>query len=266
MNTVFVRNRFDHEVRRVADVAVCTHEDSAAGDGLQEDDRNRADGRCDATRHAECARRGQEDQVSRRVVEEAREQTGRPEHLEGLGDAELRAHFLEDDEGRLHGDEDADEELGDLLDSAPGKVVRAANLLGRGLEGEEGCRENQHNLNDGRETEYHFADNVNAADGSFCGLKHRIAGQCAAEHHCDNDHQQEKDVVGAAERELCAGLRDVRAVAELHILQVIVLVELPEDSEQNYQVEDENREQMQAPEERHTAHKAHEERRIAERC
>ena len=46
--------------------------------------------------------------------------------------------MLQNDQGRLHGDEDADEKDGNLLDGAPGEVVAPADFPGGGAEGEPG--------------------------------------------------------------------------------------------------------------------------------
>ena len=55
----------------------------------------------------------EEDQICRRVVEEAGEDSGEPEEVRGTFKPQIGAVGLEDRQGYLHAEEDADEERGE---------------------------------------------------------------------------------------------------------------------------------------------------------
>ena len=129
MDTVFIGDGFYHEIRGVSDIAVCAHKYCAAGNRLQKPRRNETEGRVYALRGAERSGSCQKHEVGRCVVKKAGQSARRPEQLEGLRDSELRTELLQDHERRLHGDKDADEQLRDLLDCAPGKVICLSDFL-----------------------------------------------------------------------------------------------------------------------------------------
>ena len=95
----------------------------------------RADGSRDALRRAEGSRRLEEDEICRRVVQEGRQGPRCPEHLPRFGQAQFRAVGLQEDQGRNHGDEDADEQLRHFSDGRVGKFVELTRFRLRRLEG-----------------------------------------------------------------------------------------------------------------------------------
>ena len=137
-DAVLVRHGLHHEVRGIADVGVGSHEDSAAGDGRQHFHRHGAQQGVDALGEMQGSGGGQEHHVGRRVVQETGEQAGENEHLVRLVNVHFRSQMLQNDQGRLHGDEDADEKDGNFLDGSPGEVVAPADFPGGGAEGEPG--------------------------------------------------------------------------------------------------------------------------------
>lgn len=109
-NAVLFGNCLDHEVRCIADVCIGTHEDGTGRNGEEHVLRNRADCRGDADGRTESAGCLHEDEIRRRVVEEGRKESRRPEELPRFGQTELAAVDFKEDEGRNHGDENAHEE------------------------------------------------------------------------------------------------------------------------------------------------------------
>ena len=75
--------------------------------------------------------RFKEDDVGRGVVQEAAQDAGGPEELGGGVDPQAGALDVQDLDGHLHADEDADEQAGDLQDGYVVEVVVPADALGR---------------------------------------------------------------------------------------------------------------------------------------
>src|SRR5207244_7022280 len=131
------RDRLHHEVGRVPDVRIRTHEDRSGRNRLQKGvilgDQAR-DGF--ALRHARiqpAERRRQEGQVGGRVVEERGEDSARPEEMRRLaydandeGERALFAHAQHGEHGN-DGREDAREQDRHLLDRLPGELVLLAH-------------------------------------------------------------------------------------------------------------------------------------------
>src|SRR5690606_15302067 len=120
VDAVFLRNGLNHEVRRIADVRHGSEEHSSDRYGLEEYDRiHLSDRHREGSNligyvhvHSELAhRRGQEVQVGRRVIEDARKHTCRP--VNGADTERFRVFLREvayQLEGWLHGGEDAEEQ------------------------------------------------------------------------------------------------------------------------------------------------------------
>lgn len=82
----------------------------------------------------ECSRCCEEDQVGRRIIQETGQSARGPEELPGLLQTEVRPDLPQKHQGRLHGDEDPDEQHRHLLDRSPGKVVPRPHILWRSAE------------------------------------------------------------------------------------------------------------------------------------
>ena len=135
MDTVFIRNGFYHEVGRISDIRVGTHEHRAAGNSRQHLHRNLSEGSRKPPCKPNGSRRREKYQVCRRIIEETGQHPGHPEHLKRLCDPKLGSHSFQDCQGRLHGDENSDEQDSHFLDGPPGEMVFLPDLRAGGFEG-----------------------------------------------------------------------------------------------------------------------------------
>ena len=171
---------------------------------------------------------------------------------------------LEEHQGGLHGDEDADEQHGHLLDRAPGKVVGAADLYAGGLKGQQGGQQNDDDLDNGGQGEPDFTEDGQAQHLALGVLHGGLVGQGAAENNGGHDHQQEDDVVQAADMDLSAGAADVGLAALGDVVAIGPHVHVIEHEQQHHHVKQQHGHQAQAPEEGHASGEAHEQGRVAD--
>ena len=172
-----------------------------------------AEGGDDAALKAQGAGGGEEHEISGGIVQEAGEGAGDPEHLEGAVQPQGGAPLRQDHQGGLHGDEDAHEQDGDLLDSAPGKVVCLADGDRGSLKGEEGGEENDDHLDDGGEGQRHLTEKADAQHLTGLVPEGGEGGERTAEDDCRHDSHQEKNVVQAVDMDVGAGLGDIGLAA-----------------------------------------------------
>ena len=124
----------------------------------------------------------EEDEIGRGIVEEARQDAGEPEELRGRGEAEFAAACLEHLERHLHGDEDADEEAGDLEDRGVVEPIRLAGFAGRRREAEPDAGEHEQFAQE--------RERLDADEGNRLAFLHRRDEQ---------DHHREPEQIEAAD-------------------------------------------------------------------
>ena len=142
---------FDHEVWSVADVGVGAHKDGAQRDGDEHLYGDGTGGGLEAVHNGLSFNRRdgaggfKEDNVGGGVIEETAECTGGPEEVPGLGESHVGTFLLENFDGDLHGDEDADKEGGDFTDGEVVEFVFCSYTARGGHEGE-GDKEQLHDF------------------------------------------------------------------------------------------------------------------------
>lgn len=152
VDTIFVRKCLDHKVRSIADICIGAHKYSTAGNRRKQLYRNRSQRCCDSVCKSKSSCCCQKYQIGRRIIQEAGQSSGRPEHLVRLGDTKIRSYCFQKHQGRLHGDKNTDEKYCNLLDRTPGKMVPHTDPLIRCLKGQKCSCQDQDDLNDRRET------------------------------------------------------------------------------------------------------------------
>src|SRR5262249_46818843 len=137
-------DRFDHQVRAVADVGHCTHADGAQTDAGKES-------RIDARNEIGCVVRvyrlscPEEDEIRRRVIQDTGQTARSPKKPSRVVDAKLPAVHAENLQRRLHADEDSHKQSGNLENRAKSELILVANFLVAPMERNRGERE-LHNL------------------------------------------------------------------------------------------------------------------------
>ena len=139
LNAVGLCDGLDHEVRAVADVGDGSAQDGAQRDGHEVKLGN--PGNVGAAGVGDLAGHLEEGRVGGGVVQDGGEPAGEDEEGD-LVERQRAGHLVEVVQGRDHGEEDADEQDGDLGDGPPGELVvleadlAAAQEVGAGRGGE----------------------------------------------------------------------------------------------------------------------------------
>ena len=115
-----------------------------------------------------------------------------------MGQTQFSAMGLEQDQGRDHGDENADEQLSDFQDRGIREFVEFPRRRLRRLDGEEGCDEDDDDFCQCSIGEDDFVVNVQA---SAVGESREHIRQEAVGQDADDDHGDEDEVVGPFQAE-----------------------------------------------------------------
>ena len=115
-----------------------------------------------------------------------------------MGQAQFSAMGLEQDQGRDHGDENADEQLSDFQDRGIREFVEFPRRRLRRLDGEEGCDEDDDDFCQCGIGEDDFVVNVQA---SAIGESREHIRQEAVGQDSDDDQDDEDEVVSAFQAE-----------------------------------------------------------------
>src|SRR5262245_45265607 len=261
-NPGLLGDRLDHEVRRVADVGIGPHEDRSGGYRLQEGVvlANQCGDRL-AFGHAriEPAERGREErQIRRRVVEERREKTARPEEVRRLADGtddERERAVLAGTQHRERGN-DRREYPAEQDRDFPNRLPRVPVFLTYRPRGREPRREQETEKDDVAHDVLHLL--AHAEDRDFAEIVR------ARVDHGGQDAAEKEEIVPAVDADRLR--RTFRARAEPGILAS------PEDhvdddvrAEHAQRGEEHLAPERERPEERYAVQEAEEERRITER-
>ena len=173
---------------------------------------------------------------------------------------------FEQDQGRNHGDEDADEQFSHFQNRGIRKFVEVPRRFPRRLDGQEGRDEDDGDFCQGGIGEDDFIVNVQACavGESREHIRQEAVGQDADDDQCDED-----EVVSAFQAK---GLFVVfidqveRSPAFFYFLIIEVFVQEGEEGEHEDQVEHQDGQEMEGPGKGDAALEAHEQGRIAERC
>lgn len=211
-----------------------------------------------------CCGNGEKDQIGRGVVQETGQGARRPEHLEGSADPQAGTVGFQQHQGRLHGNEDADKQHGHFLNGAPGKVIGLTYGNIGSFKGQQGGQQDNGDLDHGREGEHDLAKDMDSQDLTLCVLEHRQSGQGSAENYRSDNHDQEEQIVQAADVNLSAGLADIRFSAMGDVFAVVAHIHPIENEQQNGGVQCHYGEQPQGPEEGNAPGKSHQQRRISD--